>query len=101
MPVGSVEQETRPDDLDRPRAFAAYLERHRGERHIVALQDFPDPDAISSAIAYRVLADHFDIKVDIVYDGRISHQENLALVHLPDHHIHIGLAGTKPHVPDQ
>ena len=84
VPVGSVEQETRPDDLDRPRAFAAYLERHRGERHIVALQDFPDPDAISSAIAYRVLADHFDIKVDIVYDGRISHQENLALVHLLD-----------------
>ena len=84
VPVGSVEQETRPDDLDRPRAFAAYLERHRGERHIVALQDFPDPDAISSAIAYRVLADRFDIKVDIVYDGRISHQENLALVHLLD-----------------
>ena len=84
VPVGPVEQETRPDDLDRPRAFAAYLERHRGERHIVALQDFPDPDAISSAIAYRVLADRFDIKVDIVYDGRISHQENLALVHLLD-----------------
>ncbi len=84
VPVGPVEQETRPDDLDRPRAFAAYLERHRGERHIVALQDYPDPDAISSAIAYRVLADRFDIKVDIVYDGRISHQENLALVHLLD-----------------
>ena len=64
------------------RAFAAFLESHRGEVHIVAVQDFPDPDAISSAMAYRTLAEPFDIEVDIVYEGRISHQENLALVHI-------------------
>ena len=67
------------DDL-RARAFAQFLGRHKGERHIAALQDFPDPDAISSAMAYRALADKFDIDVDIVYEGRISHQENMALV---------------------
>jgi nanoRNase/pAp phosphatase (c-di-AMP/oligoRNAs hydrolase) len=67
------------DEL-RARAFAQFLARHKGERHITVLQDFPDPDAISSALAYRVLAEKFDIDVDIVYEGRISHQENMALV---------------------
>ena len=67
------------DEL-RARAFAQFLARHKDERHIAALQDFPDPDAISSALAYRVMAAKFDIDVDIVYEGRISHQENMALV---------------------
>jgi nanoRNase/pAp phosphatase (c-di-AMP/oligoRNAs hydrolase) len=67
------------DDL-RARAFAQFLARHKGERHLAALQDFPDPDAISSALAYRALAARYDIDVDIVYEGRISHQENMALV---------------------
>ena len=61
-----------------------FLKRHRGEAHVAALQDYPDPDAISSALAYRVLAARMDIDVDILYEGRISHQENLALVHLLD-----------------
>ncbi len=69
-------------DDRRAGAFAAFLESHRGEVHIVAVQDFPDPDAISSAMAYRTLAAEHDIEVDIVYEGRISHQENLALVHI-------------------
>jgi nanoRNase/pAp phosphatase (c-di-AMP/oligoRNAs hydrolase) len=83
--------ETRPNMIElaphfgddaRARGFADFLERHRGETHIVALQDFPDPDAISSAMAYRLMAAKFDIEADIVYEGRISHQENLALVRL-------------------
>ncbi len=69
-------------DDRRAGAFAAFLESHRGEVHIVAVQDFPDPDAISSAMAYRTLAAEHGIEVDIVYEGRISHQENLALVHI-------------------
>ncbi len=69
-------------DEGRARAFSEFLEKHRGEVHIVAVQDFPDPDAISSAMAYRTLAAEHDIEVDIVYEGRISHQENLALVHI-------------------
>jgi nanoRNase/pAp phosphatase (c-di-AMP/oligoRNAs hydrolase) len=59
-----------------------HLETRRGETHIVAIQDFPDPDAISSAIAYREIVRSFDIEVDIVYEGQISHPENLALVNL-------------------
>lgn len=58
------------------------LEGRRGERHVVAIQDFPDPDAISSGLAYREIARCFDIEVDVMYDGLISHPENLALVNL-------------------
>jgi nanoRNase/pAp phosphatase (c-di-AMP/oligoRNAs hydrolase) len=58
------------------------LEKHQGERHIVAVQNFPDPDAIASALAHQMISAEFDIQVDIVYDGFISHQENLALVQL-------------------
>jgi nanoRNase/pAp phosphatase (c-di-AMP/oligoRNAs hydrolase) len=71
-------------NTERAREFAAFLERHRGERHIVALQDYPDPDAIAAAMVYRELATRYDIAVDIFYEGRVSHQENLALVHALD-----------------
>lgn len=71
-------------DVERARRFREFLESHRGESHLAALQDYPDPDAIASAMAYRIMADRFDIDVDIVYEGRVSHQENLALVHLLD-----------------
>jgi nanoRNase/pAp phosphatase (c-di-AMP/oligoRNAs hydrolase) len=71
-------------DDARATAFREFLERHRGESHIVALQDFPDPDAIAAGMAYRLLAAPYDIGVDIVYDGRVSHQENVALIQVLD-----------------
>src|SRR5688500_4435778 len=71
-------------DDERAQAFLQFLQKHRGEKHVAALQDFPDPDAISSALAYRLLASRFDIEVEILYEGRISHQENLALVQVLD-----------------
>jgi len=58
------------------------LEQHRGERHIVVIQDFPDPDALSSAWAYQLIAEPYQIQCDIVYAGTLSHQENIALVKL-------------------
>lgn len=58
------------------------LSARSGERHVVAIQDFPDPDAISSALAYREIASVFDITTDILFEGLISHPENLALVNL-------------------
>jgi nanoRNase/pAp phosphatase (c-di-AMP/oligoRNAs hydrolase) len=58
------------------------LASHRGERHVVVIQDFPDPDAISSAYAHKLISAEYDIEVDILYSGKISHPENLALVKL-------------------
>src|SRR5690606_31699904 len=48
----------------------------------IVIQDYPDPDAISSALAYREIARGFGIETDILYEGLISHPENLALVNL-------------------
>lgn len=58
------------------------LEQHRGAKQIVIVQDFPDPDALSSAWAYQLIAANYDISCDIVYGGTLSHQENIALVRL-------------------
>jgi len=69
---------------EKARKFRDFLRQHRNQRHCVALQDFPDPDAIAGAFAYQLMANTADISVDILYEGRISHQENLALVHLLD-----------------
>jgi nanoRNase/pAp phosphatase (c-di-AMP/oligoRNAs hydrolase) len=68
--------------VERAKRLRELLERRRGEKHVVAIQDFPDPDAISSALAYREMAREHDIEVDVLYDGTISHPENLALVNL-------------------
>jgi len=62
--------------------IAQMLEAHRKERHAIVIHDFPDPDAISSAFAHRVISNAFDIETDILYSGRLSHQQNLALVRL-------------------
>lgn len=63
-------------------AVRKLLERHRQERHLILLQDFPDPDALSSAWAFKLIAATYDIECDIVYAGTLSHQENIALVRL-------------------
>lgn len=63
-------------------ALRSVLEKHRGDRHLTILQDFPDPDALSCAWAYKLVAQQFDIECDLVYAGTLSHQENIALVKL-------------------
>lgn len=62
--------------------MAELLEAHRGERHLVIIHDFPDPDAISAAYAQRLISAQFEIEIDIIYNGKISHQQNIALVRL-------------------
>lgn len=58
------------------------LTNHEGNRHLVLIQDFPDPDALSSAWAYALVAKNYGIDCDIYYGGTLSHQENIALVRL-------------------
>jgi len=82
-----AEVSSRPTDvrpMSKAAELAALLEQHRGERHAIVMQDYPDPDAISSAWAHKMIAARFGIDCDIVYEGRISHQENLALVQLTE-----------------
>ncbi|MBF0453806.1 MAG: bifunctional oligoribonuclease/PAP phosphatase NrnA [Magnetococcales bacterium] len=67
--------------------FLSLLQGREGERHAVVLQDFPDPDAISCGYAYQLIAEERGIETDLIYGGRISHQENIAMINL----LHIGL----------
>ncbi|MEE8409876.1 MAG: DHH family phosphoesterase [Myxococcota bacterium] len=56
------------------------LEGHRGQKHIIAIRGYPDPDSIGSAMAYSYLAQQFEITSMILYFDDISHYENRALV---------------------
>lgn len=68
--------------MDEKLDLAQILVPHRGEKHAVVLHDYPDPDAIASAYAHKVISAQFGIEVDIFYSGEISHQQNIALVKL-------------------
>jgi nanoRNase/pAp phosphatase (c-di-AMP/oligoRNAs hydrolase) len=71
-----------PEQSQKTEALRQTLERHRGDRQLVVIQDFPDPDALSSAWTYKLIAQKFEIQCDLVYAGMLSHQENIALVKL-------------------
>lgn len=82
------EHEDRPSlqppelSAEKAEALRRLLAGHAAERHVIVLQEYPDPDAISSAMAHRLISAQFNIECDILHGGRISHQENLALVKL-------------------
>ncbi|MBE9061841.1 bifunctional oligoribonuclease/PAP phosphatase NrnA [cf. Phormidesmis sp. LEGE 11477] len=69
-------------ESNRAEALEKLLKKHSGTHQLVLLQDFPDPDALSSAWAYRLMANAYNIQCDIYYSGTLSHQENIALVKL-------------------
>ena len=60
--------------------FRAVLERHRGEKMLIVLQGYPDPDNIASGLAHKFLAKAFDIETTLLCFHEVSHQENRALV---------------------
>jgi nanoRNase/pAp phosphatase (c-di-AMP/oligoRNAs hydrolase) len=67
---------------DQQSKLAKILEAHRGERHLIVLHDFPDPDAISAGFAHQLISGGYEIETDIMYNGRISHQQNIAMVRM-------------------
>jgi nanoRNase/pAp phosphatase (c-di-AMP/oligoRNAs hydrolase) len=58
------------------------LKRHSGERHLIVIHEFPDPDANASAYTHRLMSAAYGIETDIIYSGKISHRQNVALVRL-------------------
>jgi nanoRNase/pAp phosphatase (c-di-AMP/oligoRNAs hydrolase) len=56
------------------------MESHRGEKHIIVLHEYPDPDAIASGYAHKIICNSFDIETDIIYSGTVSHPQNKALI---------------------
>ncbi len=78
----NIQKEALRKSLHQRPTILQILEAHRGERHLIVLHDFPDPDAISSGYAHKLISSEFGIDTDIVYCGKISHQENIALIKL-------------------
>jgi len=62
--------------------LGTFLEEHSGETHLGVIQDYPDPDAIGSAFLHQIICREYDIQFEIVFDGKVSHQQNKALVNL-------------------
>lgn len=60
------------------------LDNERGNKHLVVLHDYPDPDSIASGYAHLLISAGFDVQVDINYTGEFSHQQNIALVRALD-----------------
>ena len=56
------------------------LGSYSGEKHIIAIRGYPDPDSIGSAMAHAFICQQFDIEPLILYFDDISHHENRALV---------------------
>jgi nanoRNase/pAp phosphatase (c-di-AMP/oligoRNAs hydrolase) len=82
---GTGEKPARPQGSgEGAQALKELLKSHEGERHVIVLQEYPDPDAISSALAHSLISANFKIETVIAHGGPISHQENLALVRLLD-----------------
>ena len=62
--------------------LSIYLKENKGQKFGIILHDNPDPDAISSGFALKEIAKKYGIFCDILYDGKIGHQENKAFVNL-------------------
>jgi nanoRNase/pAp phosphatase (c-di-AMP/oligoRNAs hydrolase) len=60
--------------------FRKVLERHRGEKMLMILTGYPDPDNIASGLAHKFLAKMLDIDTTLLCFHEVSHQENRALV---------------------
>jgi nanoRNase/pAp phosphatase (c-di-AMP/oligoRNAs hydrolase) len=60
------------------------LQECKGQKHLLIIQSYPDPDAISTGFAHKLICGQFGIEVDIIYAGQISHPENIALVKTMD-----------------
>ena len=69
--------------------LAAALERHRGERLLILLTGYPDPDNIGSALALQMLARMHDIDSALLSFFEVSHQENRAMVKQLEVELHL------------
>jgi nanoRNase/pAp phosphatase (c-di-AMP/oligoRNAs hydrolase) len=82
-PVRVVEQVPAGEEKPSGKKWAELREvlaRHRGEKLLMILTGYPDPDNIASGLAHKFLAKGFDIETTLLCFQEVSHQENRALV---------------------
>lgn len=76
----AVKRPDTPPAGNRWKDLSASLEAHRGERMLVLLSGYPDPDNIGAGLALQHLAEPYDIETTLLSFHEVSHQENRALV---------------------
>ncbi|MFW5987468.1 MAG: DHH family phosphoesterase [Methanohalophilus sp.] len=62
--------------------LSQWFSKNTGKTLAVVVHDNPDPDAISGALALKLMAEHYGLNPTILYNGEIGHQENKAFVNL-------------------
>ena len=56
----------------------ATLAQHSGQKLLMVLTGYPDPDNIASGLAHKFLAHLFEIDTTLLCFHEVSHQENRA-----------------------
>ncbi|RLF88307.1 phosphoesterase, partial [Thermococci archaeon] len=56
--------------------------KEKGDSLLIVMHDNPDPDAMASAFALKIIAQTAGFNVKVVYGGEITHHENRAFVNL-------------------
>jgi len=72
----------RAESVHRGNRLARWLKGIRDKKLAIVIHDNPDPDAISSGLALKEIAKSLGVEANILYHGRIGHQENKAFVNL-------------------
>ena len=72
----------RAESVHRGNRLARWLKGIRDKKLAIVIHDNPDPDAISSGLALKEIAKNLGVEANILYHGRIGHQENKAFVNL-------------------
>ncbi|MDD3042531.1 MAG: DHH family phosphoesterase [Methanosarcinaceae archaeon] len=72
----------RSESAHRGSKLAQWMEGLGDKKLAIVIHDNPDPDAISSALALKEIAGSFRVDTNILYHGKIGHQENKAFINL-------------------
>ncbi len=77
-----LRQLSRMERIERTKRLSRAFKK--GERLGIIVHDNPDPDAIASAMALKLLAGNNGMSADILFGGEVGHQQNKAFVNLLD-----------------
>jgi len=72
----------RAESSHRGNKLAQWMDDMGEKKLAIVIHDNPDPDAISSGLALKEIASSFGVEANILYHGKIGHQENKAFVNL-------------------
>lgn len=86
----------RAESVHRGNRLSVWLKSIRDKKLAIVIHDNPDPDAISSGLALKEISKSLGVEANILYHGKIGHQENKAFVNL----LGIDLSKMEEHDPE-